>query len=275
MSLYLKVYSRNERYAFKVARLLKKLKLFYTLYEKSLDGDESLSKFKDRHKGERCFIMGGGPSLKAINPEFLKREVTFGVNGIFLIYDWLGFEPTYYCVEDCLVYEDRWRDITKKIKSSTCFFPVQFSSEEFDRVNHNYFKAIYEFDPRAGFPRFSEDISKLVWIGGTVTYVCIQLALYMGFEEVYLLGMDHNYAKPDHVESDGDIWLSQGNDPNHFHPDYFGSGYRWHDPKVWRMEEAYCKARQVFERRGKKIINATVGGNLEVFDRVNYAELFR
>jgi hypothetical protein len=96
----------------------------------------------------------------------------------------------------------------------------------------------------------------------------------MGFEEVYLVGMDHNYEKPDHVKTDGDVWLSQGDDPNHFHPDYFGAGYRWHDPMVWRMEIAYQKAREVFEQDGRRIMNATEGGRLEVFDRVRYQDLF-
>lgn len=275
MAGYLDVYNRTERYAFKISRLLRMLNQFYAIYERSLNADPHIAKFKDIHQGQRCFIMGGGPSLKRLNPAFLKNEVTFGVNGIFLIYDWLGFQPNYYVVEDFLVYADRSKDIVKQVGDSTCFFPVQFKHADFDRDSHNYLKAIYEFDPAAGFPRFSLDPSMLVWIGGTVTYVCMQLAYYMGFQEVYLVGMDHNYARPDHVQSDGDVWQSHGEDPNHFHPDYFGSGYRWHDPKVWRMELAYKKAKEVFEQDGRKIYNATARGKLEVFDRVEYAELFR
>jgi hypothetical protein len=271
---YLDVFSRNERYAFKIARLLGALNPFYALYQFTRRSNGDVSRFKDLHKGERCFIMGNGPSLKKLDPAFLAGETTFGVNGIFLIYEWLGFQPTYYVVEDFLVYEDRWKNILEKVESQACFFPIQFSCPEFDRDSHNYLRAIYEFNPKTGFPRFSHDPSRLAWIGGTVTYVCIQLAYYMGFEEVYLVGMDHNYEKPDHVKTDGDVWLSQGDDPNHFHPDYFGAGYRWHDPMVWRMEIAYQKAREVFEQDGRRIMNATEGGRLEVFDRVRYQDLF-
>ena len=32
-------------------------------------------------------------------------------------------------------------------------------------------------------------------------------------------------------------------DPNHFHPDYFGKGFRWHDPQVNKMIEAYQRPR--------------------------------
>src|SRR3546814_15464806 len=86
--------------------------------------------------------------------------------------------------------------------------------------------------------------------------------------------MDHNYARPDHLQSVVTVWTSNGEDPNHFHPDYFGKGYRWHDPMVWRMEVAYRKAREVFEANGRGVKNANVGGQLEVFERTNYERLF-
>src|SRR3546814_955758 len=105
-----------------------------------------------------------------------------------------------------------------------------------------------DLDPHSGFPRFSTNAARLIWIGGTVTYVCLQLAFYMGFDEVYLVGMAHNYARPDHVQSVGTVWTSNGEDPNNFHPDYFGKGYRWNDPMVWRMEVAYRKAREEIGR---------------------------
>ncbi|MCK4829996.1 hypothetical protein KA005_80495 [bacterium] len=115
---------------------------------------------------------------------------------------------------------------------------------------------------------------EMVWVGGTVSYICLQLAYYMGFSDVYLIGFDHNYTKPDNVITDGTEWTSQGDDPNHFHPGYFGKGKRWHDPRVDRMEMAYKKAQIYFAADGRKICNATVGGCLEVFDRVDYKSLF-
>lgn len=272
---YLKVFSTTERVAFKALRLVGYPRWFYSVFERVHRDTPQVSAFRNLHQGDRCFILGGGPSLKEIDPVSLRHEVTFGVNGIFLIYDWLGFEPTYYVVEDFLVYEDRWRDIKNHVNRSECFFPVQFRAPEFDRSNHIYFRAIYDFSPRSGFPRFSRNAAKLMWIGGTVTFICLQLAFYMGFREVYLLGMDHNYLKPDHVSTRGEVWQSNGDDPNHFHPDYFGAGYRWHDPQVHRMEQAYVKAKQVFEADNRAIVNATVGGNLEVFPRIAYEELFQ
>ncbi|MEQ8821106.1 MAG: DUF115 domain-containing protein [Sumerlaeia bacterium] len=268
------VYNPLERGILRLMTRRKRKRTFFDLYERLKSSRGDVTPFRNRHEGERCFIMGGGPSLKKIDPTFLKSEITFGVNGVFLIFDWLGFQPDYYAVEDRLVFEDRWNDIRKFVTKPECFFSIQFACPQFDRPNHHYLRSIYDFDPAAGFPRFSEDVSKVVWIGGTVTYVCMQLAFYMGFQEVYLIGMDHNYARPDHVQAEGNVWTSHGEDPNHFHPDYFGKGYRWHDPKVDRMETAYRKAKDVFEAHGRKIYNATAGGQLEVFERVNYNDLF-
>ena len=78
----------------------------------------------------------------------------------------------------------------------------------------------------------------------------------------------------DHVEENGNEWTSGGDDPNHFHPDYFGKGYRWHNPRLDRMELAYRKAKRVFEADGRRVVNATLGGKLEVFERVDYDSLF-
>ena len=81
-------------------------------------------------------------------------------------------------------------------------------------------------------------------------------------------------ALPAHAAVARDTIPSQSDDPNHFHPDYFGKGYRWHDPMVERMEQSYVRAKAEFERVGRRIFNASAGGHLEVFPRVAYASLF-
>lgn len=268
------LFNFTERCLYSFARKMGKQDTFYRVYQSVKSDVKDISRFRDKHAGERCFILGGGPSLLEHDLRLLKNEVTFGVNGIFLIFDKLGFQPTYYAVEDRLVYEDRFDDIRTLVSESVCFFPIQFYVPEFHKNGNNYFRAIYEFGQTDDWPNFSKNAASLVWIGGTVTYVCMQLAYYMGFTEVYLLGMDHNYNKPEDIETNGMEWKSNSDDPNHFHPDYFGKGKRWHDPQLWRMEKAYNKARKVFERSGRQIANATSGGKLEIFQRVDYDSLF-
>jgi hypothetical protein len=268
------VFNMKQRSAYRAMNQLGLADLFYAYYCATRKSRDEIREFQKLHQGKRCFILGGGPSLKELDPSPMKDEVTFGVNGIFLIFDWLEFEPTYYAVEDFLVYEDRFYDIKDRVRRSTCFFPQQFDCHGFRGPNHRFFTALYEFGESKPWPRFSKDPSRQMWIGGTVTYICMQLAYYMGFQEVYLVGMDHNYSKPDHLSTLGNDWTSHGEDPNHFHPDYFGKGYRWHDPQTERMEKAYAAAKKAFERDGRKIFNASIGGKLEVFERVDYKSLF-
>jgi hypothetical protein len=104
----------------------------------------------------------------------------------------------------------------------------------------------------------------------------MQLAYYFGFDPVYLVGFDHKYiiSKETKIKCDGLEFRSLHADENHFHPDYFGKGYTWHTPNVERMESSYRRTREVYERSGRKIYNATKGGLLEVFERIDYNSLF-
>jgi hypothetical protein len=124
-----------------------------------------------------------------------------------------------------------------------------------------------------GFPKFSHDFPARAYWGGTVTYLNIQLAVHLGCNPIYLIGVDHNYKTDFEIKKEGGRWTSLEADPNHFHPDYFGKGYRWHDPNVARMEQCYLHARSECDRLGIEIINATVGGRLEVFPRNHYTRL--
>ena len=228
-----------------------------------------ITDFKDLHKGERCFIIGNGPSLNKLDLTKLKNEITFGVNSIFLNYEKMGFNPTYYTVEDSHVIKERAEAI-KNISGSIKFIP-QYAYKIFgDRNDFIYINTILDYRRYKGFPYFSTDISRRAWVGGTVSYINLQLAYYMGFKEIYLIGFDHNYIIPQSANVSGANILSTADDPNHFHPDYFGKGFSWHVPLTERMELCYLKSKYAFEQSGKKIINATAGGHLEVFPRADF-----
>lgn len=233
----------------------------------------AMKRFKSMGRGKRCFIMGGGPSLKKMDPKPLINEVTFGVNAIFLIQDWLGFLPTFYVVEDKLVVADRAKEISN-MKGSHKFYDRRYNRLMPPDETTTNLRMLADYSDYPCFPEFSVDASRGVWCGGTVTYLCLQLAYFMEFDPVYLIGIDHSYTKPKHVQTEGVVWTSHGEDPNHFHPEYFGSGKRWHDPQVDRMEMAYKRSKIEFEKVGRRVLNATVGGRLEVFPRVNLKEIF-
>jgi len=237
------------------------------------ENEKLIAFYKDYHKGERAFILGNGPSLNLCDLELLQGEIVFGVNSIFLNYENMGFHPTYYVVEDVFVAEDRAKEI------NSYHGPVKFFGNYLkyclaDSGRTLWLNVRFRYDDYPGFPHFSRDARRNVWTGGTVSYICMQLAYYMGFSEVHLVGFDHSYTIPGNAKVSGTEILSTSDDPNHFHPDYFGKGYRWHDPMVDRMEVAYRRAKEEFELAGRRIYNATEGGRLEIFERVSYQSLF-
>ena len=101
----------------------------------------------------------------------------------------------------------------------------------------------------------------------------LQIANFLGCNPIILIGFDHNYVVPDRPASNDTVIHSDAADVNHIHPDYFGPGFRWHDPNVDRMELGDICARRELERQGVAVFNATVGGRLEVFERASFADL--
>lgn len=240
---------------------------------------DKIKQFKDLHKGQRCFIVGNGPSLNKTDLRKLKDEITFGVNGIFFKTDEVGFVPTYYAVCDSFVIEEN-ADRINQLDVQHKFFPSVFRKyvDPKKRDNVSFFMLNRGYNevtsPNHAIPRFSADCSERIYDGQTVTYVNLQLAYYMGFSEVYLIGVDFSYVIPDSAIVVGCNITSTEDDPNHFHKDYFGKGRSWHDPVLHRVIRNYQFADLVFKWDDRQVFNATKGGNLEAFERVDYDSLF-
>ena len=194
------------------------------------------------------------------------------MNSIYLNEEKMGFLPNHYVIEDRFVAEDR-ADEVNAMKGPQKWFGnyLQYCLSGDDV---NWINVRMRYDQHKNFPFFSQDIARQAWTGGSVTYICMQLAYYLGVKTLYLVGFDHHYVIPHDAKIEGLDITSQSDDPNHFHPDYFGKGYRWHDPMVDRMELGYKKAGLFFERDGRRIFNATAGGKLECFERVDFRNLF-
>lgn len=235
--------------------------------------ERRIQRWKDCYAdGRRAFLIGNGPSLKKLDLSLLQDEITFGVNAIYLNESDMGFLPTHYVVEDTFVAEDRAEEILRLEGPEKWF--GNYLKYCLGSADANWLNVLMDYREYRGFPHFSTDALRAVWVGGTVSYVCMQLAYFMGVRELYLVGFDHSYKIPESGIKKGNEILSTADDPNHFHSDYFGKGYRWHDPRVDRMEQAYVRAKAVYEADGRQICNASAGGALEVFERVDYGSLF-
>lgn len=241
------------------------------LWTASAEGKQSsrdLAGLKGMFTGRRCFVMGNGPSLLKCDLSHLKDEVTIGSNAQYLVWDEMGFTPTFLTVEDRLVAEDR-ADVLKALEQPQKIFPRDLLYCLKGSKNSIFINFVRNYRP---FPQFSSDFRRIAYWGGTVSVLNLQLAYYLGCSEIYLIGFDHEYKVPAKIENY--VITSHEDDVNHIHPDYFGKGFRWHDPNLARMEQAYSEARRFLDAKGIPVRNATVGGKLEVFERVDYADLF-
>jgi hypothetical protein len=223
-----------------------------------------LATFSNLHQGKRCFIVCNGPSLNKMDLTLLKDEFTLGMNRIYLMEEVNGFKPTYlFCLDKAV----QLLQFTEEFDAVDvpCFYNWDLNTIFSRKSNQHFFKGKFS-------PAFSKDpLVNMLGNGKTVTYIAIQFAYYMGFTEVYLIGKDHSYntaVKPTNAV------ISDGHDQNHFSPKYYKPGQIWDAPDYFSEEFAYKLARKAFEESGRKILDATLGGKLDVFEKVNFYELF-
>ena len=234
-----------------------------TMHPRRRDSIHRLEEMKDIHKGERCFIIGNGPSLKNTDLTKIRNEYTFGMNRIYMMFPELGFSTTYFVSINDFVIEQTAEDIARlKIPKFLSWRSHQWVNSASD--------LFFLYTTYTG-PKFEGNIKKRLWEGATVTYVALQIAYYMGFKQVILIGVDHSFATKGKANT---TVISQGDDPNHFDPRYFGKGFRWQLPDLETSEIAYTMARHAFEKDKRTIIDATIGGKLQVFPKVQYDSLF-
>ena len=251
--------ARNTRSALQNAALWP-IATFHPVRRESKD---LLTGLKDKHRGRRCFIIGNGPSLKRTDLSLLKNEFTFGMNRFYLMFPELGFTTTYFMCINSLVVEQAAADL----RSLTMPKFISWRSRHLIQPTADM---VFLHTTYTG-PKFSQDARGRLWEGATVTYVTLQLAFHMGFEQAILIGVDHSYStkgKPNTTV------VSQGDDPNHVHANYFGKGFRWQLPDLDTSERAYLMARQAYEAAGRQVLDATVGGKLTIFPKANYESLF-
>ena len=227
-----------------------------------------LAALKNIHKGKRCFIIGNGPSLKKTDVSKLEDEFTFGMNRIYLAFPEWGFKTSYLVSVNSLVIEQCYQDFQHleipkffSWRSRDLLYPTGGEPDTHTHFLHTTYDG----------PKFAQDITRRLWEGATVTYVCLQLAFHLGFEKAILIGVDHSFATKGEANK---TVISQGDDPNHFSEDYFGKGFKWQLPDLDTSELGYLRARQVFDGAGRQVIDATIGGKLTIFPKTEYDALF-
>ncbi|MFZ5617495.1 MAG: glycosyltransferase [Pseudomonadota bacterium] len=256
-----------------------------------------LSCFKNLHEDERCFIMGNGPSLNATDLSLLATETVFACNAAFMLFDRISWRPKYYACVDSRVLPDRAREIDAMLNNDPGmigFFPavlLEHSSKRRRTITrtllppaHNRFFFNERPNSADNLPHsmFSYDINDYVVQPFTVAITLLQLAAYMGFSEIILIGCDTTYVVPQSAKREGDgadlgvaLTSAYDDDQNHFDRRYFGKGRKWHDPQPDKMIMHYEHAKKALDAIGVRVYNATVGGKLEVFPRRPLEDFFK
>lgn len=241
---------------------------------------ERIAEMRNKYANRRCFILCNGPSLKTLDLRPLKDEITIGSNGIYKGFEDFGFHTDFLFFEDIEQLEIRRKDFPKiqgptkmaalynayaiKPDTDTLFFNAPRM-----RRNLYYWNELY--------PQFSEDFAAIVHLGSSITYIMMQWAFHLGCEQVYVLGLDHNYGKLPKRFPPGKIDITKENIDEvsklHYTNNYYKVGDQIGVPDVARQEQAYTLALDRYQRAGRKLINLSPGTKLNILPTADYSSI--
>lgn len=224
--------------------------------------NEKICQFKNIHKDKRCFIIALGPSLKIRDLDRLhdNQEICISMNTIWKAFEQTKWRPMYYVADDYRVMREQ-KHVLNYMKNGYCF--IGDTNPEFCKdINKTENVLIHHVNQEISEDRpgkFSDDYSRNSYLSSTVTSSCIQLAVYMGIKEIYLLGVDFSYSgSGSKIEKYGHFYSEDKTSTLYVRSVYMG----------------YLGAKNYADEHGIKIYNATRGGKLEVFERVDFDSLF-
>lgn len=241
-------------------------------FEKIIYG-KKLTRYKSKYTGRRCFFIGNGPSLRAEDLTRLKEngEITFAFNRIYNIFDQTLWRPDFYISQDEKMLAG-CADIVCQLKAEAKFIPIQFKWwHNISIDNAVYFNLENQNTDKSEDMQFSDEIACNIYNSSTCMYTAAQIAAYMGFKEIYLIGVDHHF----HISQNnqGQIVIDSSV------KDYFTDKYntdkdQLYIPNTERSTLTYIAMKKHCDERGINVFNATRGGKLEVFERIDFETLF-
>ena len=196
-----------------------------------------IARFRQRHPGERLFIAASGPSLSAVDPRRLKQETTLAVNDALLRFPGSRYAAI---MDSRKLHELHW-----ELRAVDAVFTLEGNSFG---VELKYL----------GTEGFNVDVERGIYSGYTTTYFALQIAVFMGFRRIYLLGLD----------------LAATADRSHF----FGNRpLQDRDrPEVYeKMQRSFEQAAPELERLGVEVYNCSPVSRLKRFPFRSLDEVLR
>lgn len=213
------------------------------------------------------YIIGNGPSVKINDLDALREHQCIAVNRFHLSYSKHSLRPaTTFCIDPQMI-DDHICEIAKKC-GGELLVPRQFALKTLRKAG---LKAagirFFPFDRGTQPLRFSFDINTASGNGASVVFSALQYAASKKPSNIFLYGVDHHFI---HNPPDSSGKVQDEGEKNHFIDGYRQPSGKWFPPDIKRIEAAFRLAKQECDRRGIKIWNATHGGKLEIFDRINF-----
>ena len=215
----------------------------------------------------KVLIIGNGPSVRVADLDACRNYPSIAANRFHLSYKDHALRPiATFCIDPQMI-KDHIREIALN-SVSTLYIPRQFFLETLMRTGPRLGGIrFFPFDRGSKPVRFSKDFAKYSGNGASVIYSGIQFAVASGAKEIFLYGVDHNFQ---HGPIDESGRVKNNGETNHFITDYRGQAKKWFPPDLQRIEQAFQMAKDVCDKTGIKIWNASRGGNLKVFDRIDF-----
>lgn len=232
-----------------------------------------IKKLKNIYKGQRIFVVCNGPSLK---PEDLTKIYnagykSIGMNQIAYVYPNTPWRVNILvCTDGCIF----WKKSKKMIQECEADYKVFNRKDFLTSLSYNG-KKIYVHCIGDSIlldePKFSEDLLKKYYCIGTTAYESIEWARYLGAKEIYLIGCDMSYAV--NANQDGSIYYNTSGG-NHFYEKDKDELSHVKPVQTWQQKLAHRAADDYSRSNGFRIYNATRGGCLEEYERVDFDSLF-
>jgi hypothetical protein len=241
--------------------------------------------FKDKHKGQRCFILGSGHSILTQDLTKLTTEIVFTQNHFHAHKDIKTINPDYHVVVPMFQpakYDNDWvkwlQGMEETLPEDTIYFMGSNTKKIVDAHSHIGNRAYYidhGLDPVL-MKKAAVDITKRIMSVQTVITQCITIALYMGFDKIYLLGFDldqiiHLAQNRDNVRFYGNSPVTDNDAEKGFEEKLGSSGEDYYNQ--WVIWKQLNLLKTYAESKGIEIINLTNGGLLNVFKRQPYESI--
>lgn len=233
-------------------------------------------KLRDRHAGERCFILATGPSIRGQSLLQLAGQTCISVSNFFVHPDYAHIRPRYHCIAPYHkpITEESWQQWMAEMAGKTGAAELFFGLQDLERNNQRCLlegRTVHHMHLGGSVGQIESlgiDLTGVLAPPQSVTIMALYAAVYMGFSEIILLGCDHD-------------WILHLNQSRHFYSEdqhaLNRAGYNeWFNSAL----DDYCKdyislwgqyraVQKIAGAKGVRIVNGTRGGLLDLFPRVS------